>query len=78
MQQNGEAVPHSNTIVSIAGSSNTALVTAWNWFVEAETDDYVQLYWWVDAINTVKIDSRPVTDGRPEIPGVILTVNQVG
>jgi hypothetical protein len=78
LQQNGEAVAHSNTTVTISGSSNTALVTAWNWFVDVEANDYVQLYWWVDAINTIKIDSRPATSGRPEIPGVILTVNQVG
>lgn len=78
LQQNGEAVPHSNTLVSISGSSNTALVTAWNWFVEAEADDYVQLYWWVDQASAVKIDSRAAVSGRPEIPGVILTVNQVG
>jgi len=78
LQQNGEPVAHSNTTVTISGSSNTALVTAWNWFVDVEADDYVQLYWWVDAINTIKIDSRPATSGRPEIPGVILTVNQVG
>lgn len=78
LQQNGEAVPHSNTTVTISGGSGSALVAAWNFFVDAEANDYVQLYWWVDAINTIKIDSRPVLDGRPEIPGIILTVNQVG
>jgi len=78
LQQNGQPVAHSNTVVTISGSSNTALVTAWNWFIEAEANDYVQLYWWVDNTNTVKIDSRPALSGRPEIPGVILTVNQVG
>jgi hypothetical protein len=78
LQQNGEAVAHSNTVITISGGGGTALVAAWNWLVDVEANDYVQLYWWVDEINTMKIDSRPVTSGRPEIPGVILTVSQVG
>ena len=78
LQQNGEAVAHSNTVITISGAGGTALVAAWNWLVDVEANDSLQLYWWVDAINTMKIDSRPVTSGRPEIPGVILTVSQVG
>lgn len=78
LQQNGEAIPHSNTAVTIGGGQNTALAVAWNWFVDVEANDYVQLYWWVDATNTIKIDSRAATGGRPEIPGLIVTVNQVG
>lgn len=78
LQQNGQPVVHSNTAITISGSSNTALAAAWNWFVEAQADDYVQLYWWVDAANTIKIDSRAAVDGRPEIPGLIVTVHQVG
>ena len=78
IKQNGENVAHSNTLVTITGGQNSALVTAWNWFVDVEADDYVQLYWWVDTTNTIKIDSRAATGERPEIPGVILTVNQVG
>jgi hypothetical protein len=77
LQQNGDPVAHSNTVVTITGGQNSALVTAWNWFVDAEANDYCQLYWWVDATNTIKIDSRAATGGRPEVPGVILTVNQV-
>ena len=76
-EQNGGPIPHSNTVLTIAGSSGTALVASWNWFVEVEADDYIQLYWWVDSASTVKIDSRNAVSGRPEIPGVILTVSQV-
>jgi hypothetical protein len=77
LQQNGEAIPHSNTVLTITGGNNAALVAAWNFFVDVDADDYVQLYWWVDAINSIKIDSRAAISGRPEVPGVILTVNQV-
>lgn len=77
LKQNGTDIPHSNTAITLSGGSGSKLVAAWNWFVDVDADDYVQLYWWVDAINTIKIESRPVTNGRPAIPGVILTVNQV-
>lgn len=78
LKQNGEDVGHSNTAITITGGQDSALVAAWNWFIEAEANDYVQLYWWVDQASAIKIDSRAATGGRPEIPGVILTVNQVG
>lgn len=78
LQQNGEPVPHSNTSLTITGGSNATSVAAWNWFIEAEANDYVQLYWWSDTASAIKIDSRAAVSGRPEIPGVILTVNQVG
>lgn len=78
LEQNGDPVVHSNTLVTLTGGTNAAGVAAWNWFVEAEADDYIQLYWWVDTVSAVKIDSRPAVSGRPEIPGVILTVSQVG
>lgn len=78
LQQNGEQVPHSNTVLTLTGGNNTALLAAWNWFIEVEANDYIQLYWWADTVSAVKIDSRPAISGRPEVPGVILTISQVG
>lgn len=78
LNQNGQPVAHSNTAITITGGSTASSVAAWNWFIEAEADDYIQLYWWADQASSVKIDSRDIVAGRPEIPGVILTINQVG
>lgn len=78
LKQNGENVAHSNTTLTISGGQDTALVASWNWFIDAEAGDHVQIYWWVDATNAIKIDSRAAVDGRPEIPGIIATINQVG
>lgn len=78
LQQNGDPVPHSNTAITITGGSGSALVVGWNWFIEVEANDYIQLYWWTDQASSMKIDSRAALSGRPEVPGIILTISQVG
>lgn len=78
IKQNGENVPDSNTSATISGGSGTKSVLSWNWFVDIEANDYVQLYWWSDTVGAFKMESRPATGGRPAIPGLIVTVNQVG
>lgn len=75
--QNQENVPNSNTSLTVSGGQGTKFLAAWNFFVDIEPMDTVQLYWWVDAINTIKLESKAATGGRPAIPALILTVNQV-
>jgi hypothetical protein len=73
-------VPWSNTDMVFSGS-NARNVAAWNFFVEATSGDYYQLM--ISSAGTTLKTKILSTAGqsnpnRPEIPGTILTVNQVG
>jgi hypothetical protein len=75
--KNGTALSYTNTQLTLTGGSGTKSVAAWNWFVEAEDNDYFEIYWWADAIDTIQIDAT-APNTRPGIPSIIVTVNQVG
>lgn len=73
-------VSWSNTDMVFSGA-NARHVAAWNFFVEANSGDYYQLL--ISSAGTTlktKILSTAgqSTPSRPETPGTILTVNQVG
>lgn len=73
-------LPWSNTDMLFSGL-NARHVAAWNFFVEASAGEYFQLM--ISSSGTTlktKILSAPAQSAptRPEIPGTILTVNQVG
>ncbi|MFM6841102.1 MAG: hypothetical protein ACKOVI_01600 [Candidatus Planktophila sp.] len=73
-------VPWTNTDMIFSGA-NSRNVAAWNFFVDATSGDYFQLM--ISSAGTTlrtKILSVPAqsSPARPEIPGTILTVNQVG
>lgn len=66
------------TVPKKQGGINGASVAAWNFFVDMEADDYVELYWSTPNAG-VKIDyiAARTTPDRPSVPSIILTVNQV-
>ena len=73
-------LPWSNSDIVFSGA-NSRHVAAWNFFVEASAGEYFQLM--ISSAGTTlktKILSAPAQSApaRPEIPGTILTVNQVG
>lgn len=73
-------IPWSNTDVIFSGN-NSRHVLAWNFFVNVNANEYVQLM--ISSAGTTlqtSIVSVPAqsTPTRPEIPGTIVTVNQVG
>lgn len=73
-------VPWSGTNLYLVGA-DARYVAAWNFFVNAQSGDYYQLM--ISSSGTTlktKILSTPATalPNRPEVPGTILTVNQVG
>ena len=78
---NGVAVPDSCTDLTVPskhGSVNGKAVAAWNFFLDLNAGDYVQLYW-STPFATVFIEHQDVrtTPARPAIPSVILTINEV-
>lgn len=81
LSQNGTNVISSCTdftVPSKHGNFNGHTVASWNFFVEAEKNDYFELYWSAPS-SLVYIEHAPerTTPIRPAIPSVILTVNRV-
>lgn len=76
LAKNGAAVPDSNTSVYL-DKSNARYVAAWNFMVPLTANDYVELMWY-SSTGRVQILYVAPTGGRPAIPSLILTVNQVG
>lgn len=74
LKENGTNVDHSNTVLTLAGSS-AKVVAAWDWAVYAKVDDYVELAW-SSAATDMRILSRAAQTGptRPAVPSVIVNV----
>lgn len=77
LSKNGVGVPWSTTTVVVEGSSDRQ-VAAWNFFLSMDSNEYAQLYWHSDDLNVVALAaSGHVNPSRPDIPSIILTVNNV-
>lgn len=75
--KNGQNLSYTSTTLELQGN-NVELVAAWNFFVDVDKGDYVQLLWHSND-TAMRILSRgsQTNPQRPEIPSVILTVTQV-
>ena len=79
--KNGSNLSWTNTDVLITGSDTTSRhVVAWNFFIDVAAGDFVQLMMSSTTSTQMSIVSvgTQTSPDRPEIPGTILTVNQVG
>lgn len=77
LKVNGLNVAHSNTQIDIQGGSKKSFA-AWNFFVELNAGDYAEIAWLTsDANMLLAFFPANVPLNMPEIPSVILTVNQV-
>lgn len=82
LSKNGTDIPWSNSQINFPANS-VYIVAAWNWFVEITAPgQYCEIKWHIHSNqnNAVVIESNPATvgPGDPQIPGLIVTVNQVG
>ena len=82
LRVNGQNVPYSASKVVIQGTS-AELVAAWNFVVDLEANDYIEIAWASpDAnvhITAVSSDAGPpaIPTVVPQIPSVILTITWV-
>lgn len=77
IRQNELDVPISNTAVTTLGGSNAKTVAAWNWFVSASANDYVQIMWASDAADArIQYNASPLYG--PAVPSLIVTADRVG
>jgi len=75
--KNNQNVPYTNTRITLQGN-NAKSVAAWNYFVNAGEGDNIQLAWSSADVN-VKIAaySGLTNPTRPDIPSLIVTINQI-
>lgn len=80
LSQNGVDVPISASQLGFP-SNSVYVVAAWNFFFKTTSaNEYVQLKWEINSnVNdAIVIQSAAATGNIPAIPGLIVTVNQVG
>ena len=80
LSQNGTDVPTSASQLGFP-SNSVYVVAAWNFFFKTTVaNEYVQLKWEINSNvdNAVVITSAAASGTVPAIPGLIVTVNQVG
>ena len=75
LRHNGTNVPNTASKVAIQGTA-AECVAAWNFVLELEANDYIELMWATDDTN-VQLTAASSTALLPAIPSVILTVTQV-
>ena len=77
LSKNGEGVPWSATTIVVEGSSDRQ-VAAWNFFLSMDSNEYAELYWHSDDLDVAVIAaSGHAVPAHPDIPSIILTVNNV-
>ena len=80
LSQNGTNVPITASQLGFP-SNSVYVVAAWNFFFKTTVaNEYVQLKWEINsnADNAIAITSAVASGTVPAIPGLIVTVNQVG
>ena len=75
LRKNGTNVPNTASKVAIQGTS-AETVAAWNFIIQLEPTNYVELMWSSDDANVVLL-AASATSVWPAIPSVICTVTQV-
>jgi hypothetical protein len=75
LRKNGTNVPNTASTVAIQGTA-ARTVAAWNFIIQLEPTNYVELMWAVDD-TSVRILAASATSVWPAIPSVICTVTQV-
>jgi len=74
LRQNGVDVPWTTTRFTLVGN-NAKGVAAWDWMVQVEKNDYVQIAWCSPDVDVLlEAQSGLTVPTRPAIPSVIVTV----
>lgn len=75
LRKNGTNVPNTASTVALQGSA-ARTVAAWNFIIQLEPTNYVELMWATDSTNA-RILAASATSVWPAIPSVICTITQV-
>jgi hypothetical protein len=72
LRKNGTNVPDSSGQIRIQGN-NAELVVGWNYIIELNAGDYIELMWEVDDTSVILL-ADPASAVHPSVPSIILTV----
>jgi hypothetical protein len=72
LRKNGVNVANTSGFVQIQGN-NAELLASWNYLIELNADDYIELMWEVSN-TSVQLFYQAGTAVHPAVPSVILTV----
>lgn len=75
LRKNGTDVPNTSSKVAIQGTA-AETVAAWNFLVQLEPTNYVELMWSSDDADVI-LHAASATSVYPAIPSVICTITQV-
>ena len=75
LRKNGTNVPNTASAIAIQGTA-ARTVAAWNFIIQLEPTNYVELMWATDSTNA-RILAASATSVWPAIPSVICTITQV-
>ena len=76
-KKNGNNILDSNTIVTVSGAAAAAkTVPAWNYMLELNSGDYIEIFWYTTDTN-IKLITFSAVGSIPSVPSVIVTVQQV-
>jgi hypothetical protein len=75
LRKNGSNVANTASTIALQGTS-ARTVAAWNFIIQLESTNYVELMWATDTTNA-RILAASATSVWPAIPSVICTVTQV-
>jgi hypothetical protein len=79
LRKNGNNVPSSSTDITIEKTSGGGRsVAAWNFILDLNANDYIELVWSSNSANTqiyyIATQTNPI---RPETPSIIVTLTQI-
>ena len=76
-KKNGNNILDSNTIVTVAGGPSAAkTVAAWNYMLELNSGDYIEIFWYTTD-TFMRLSAFSAVGSIPAVPSVIATVQQV-
>ena len=76
LRKNGIDIAESNTsIIITGGASASAIVAAWNWFVNSSANDYYQIMWSSGDTHIRVLAETPAYG--PQVPSIIVTANRI-
>ncbi len=74
--QNGKAIPSSAGYATLSGGANSKTITAWNYVLPLQANDYVQLAW-ASADTSITLPTVAAVGAIPASPSLIFTINWV-
>jgi len=76
-RKNGVNIPNSNTRINMTGNLNSCkTVAAWNFMLDMNANDYVEIMW-ASTTTNIELIYAATSSPHPATPSVIATINKI-